>query len=254
MKVSKLLYVAGTKECDLSSCTMGKIDLFQQRGCQQIVFLPIAPSPEQLEELSRLSINSKVLTDRELSPEDIVKTAEEENVSLIMVTTDSDKEGLPIDSTLRDLMEISPIPILVLKRSEEQESSERGLFDHTIFATDWSQSSEKALEYILGFKESMNALEVVHVINEKLTVKDMRQLKDRLVKTRKICLDEGIDAESHIYAGKTWEEIVRASQDYRGTVITLGTGSKKSFWKTLFKEKSLFKIIKEAPVPVLVVP
>jgi len=254
MKVSKLLYVTDRNVCDLSSCVMDRISFFNGKGCNQIIFFKVNPSQEQVKTLSQLSINAKVLTDHELSPEDIVAAAGRENVSLIMINTDDDPEQSAFASVIKRLMQISPIPLLVTKKSDSAETVDKRLFTHTIFATDWSPSSQKALRYLLGYKEAMKTLEVVHVINDKLTVKDMRELKERLVETRKICLDEGIDAEAHIYAGKTCEEIVRAAREYRGTIITLGTGGKKSFWKTLFKEHPLLNIIREAPVPVLIVP
>ena len=254
MKVSKLLYVADRNECDLSSCVMQRISFFNEKGCSQIIFFKVNPSQEQVEALSQLSINSKVLTDHEKSPEDIVTAAERENASLILINTDQDLEESAFDSVIKKLMEISPIPLLITKKSSADESPDKKLFTHTIFATDWSPSSQKALKYLFGYKDSMSTLEVIHVINDKLTVKDLRVLKERLEETRKSCLNEGIDAEAHIYAGKTWEEIVRASKEYRGTIITLGKGTRKSFWKSLFKEKSLINVIREAPVPVLVVP
>lgn len=45
-----------------------------------------------------------------------------------------------------------------------------------IFATDWSPSSENALVYVLNFKEIIKELDIVHIISEKLTVRDLREL------------------------------------------------------------------------------
>jgi nucleotide-binding universal stress UspA family protein len=232
---------------------MEQISFFKRKGCTQVLFFKVNPSEEQVKELSRLSINAKVLADHEMSPEDIVAAAEREAASLIMINIDQDWDESALSSVIKQLMETSSVPLLITKNNGN-EGVEKSLFTHTIFATDWSSSSQKALRYLLGYKDDMDTFEVIHVINDKLTVKNMRELKERLVETRKLCLDEGVDAEAHIYAGKTGEEIVRAAQEYKGTVIALGKGTTKSFWKSLFKENSLIAVIRDANVPVLVVP
>ena len=89
---------------------------------------------------------------------------------------------------------------------------------------------------------------------DKLTVKDIRELKQRLAQTRKMCLTKKIDAESHIYAGRTVEEIITASEDYRATLIVLGSVPKKPFYKEIFRRNSSCRVAEEAAVPVLVVP
>jgi nucleotide-binding universal stress UspA family protein len=254
MRVRKLLYIADRKKRGLSPQTMENLLAFRKGGVEEIVFLNAETPESRIEELSRLSVKSKVLSDVDVSPDVITRITKDENISLIVIGLEKEGEDTHINAVLKDLIEITTIPLLIVKENGNNKISERGLFDHIIFATDWSASSEKALQYLLGFKELMSALDIVHVFNRKLTVKDMRDLRDRLVETRKICLDEGIDAESHVYAGKTGEEIVRASQDYRGTVIVLGASTRKSFWKELFDKNATYGVIREASIPVCVVP
>ena len=141
MKVSKLLYVADRDECDLSPRVMERISFFNGKGCDQIIFFKVNPSQEQVEALSQLSINAEVLRDHELSPEEIVATAERKNASLIMMSVDDDLEASAFSSVIKKLMEISPIPLLITKKNGSDESLEKSLFTHTIFATDWSPSS-----------------------------------------------------------------------------------------------------------------
>jgi nucleotide-binding universal stress UspA family protein len=254
MKVRKLLYIADRKERELSHHTIHNLMAFRQRGVEEIVFLNADMTESQKEELSRLSVKSRALSDINVSSGVITRISKEENISLIVIGLEKESEDTQINAVLKDLIEITTIPLLIVKENGNDEISEKGLFDHIIFATDWSASSEKALQYLLDFEELISALDIVHVFNRKLTVKDMRDLKDRLVETRKICLDKGIDAESHVYAGKTDEEIVRASQDYRGTVIVLGASTRKSFWKGLFDKNATYGVVHEASIPVCVVP
>jgi nucleotide-binding universal stress UspA family protein len=252
MQVSKLLYVADTKVRELSPDVLEGLIRLQHKGVQEILFLSTDPSDQNAEGLPGLSVKTRAVVVENLAPDTILHVAEEEKVSLIVVGIDKEKERSYLKSILKKLIDASPLPLLIV--NEKEKPMGQGLFDHIIFATDWSGPSEKALKYLLGFKDSISALEVVHVIHEKLTVRDIRQLTDRLVETRKACLAEGIDAESHIYAGKTWEEIVRASQDYKGTLITLGASTKKTIWQELFTQSSVLGGVSEAVVPVLVVP
>jgi len=85
-------------------------------------------------------------------------------------------------------------------------------------------------------------------------VKDMRELKDRLQRTRRICLDEGINTEAHIYAGDVAEEIVTASKDYRGSIIVVGSNTRRSLMKRIFKKSTIYTVIKNAAVPVFFIP
>ena len=231
-----------------------KIISFQQNGLEEIVFFKVNPSEEQIENLSRLSINSKVLPDHAISSEDILRIAEEEAISLIVMGIDKEKENTHPGSVLKRLIEMSSTPLLVIRESGEEKDSQKGLFDHVIFATACTSRSEKTVKFILGFKELVSELDIIHVINGKITVKYMRDLKERLEKTRKVYLDEGIDAESHIYAGKTDEEIITASGDYRGTIIIISVNTERSYLKRMFKKSSAYGTVKRANMPVLIVP
>jgi nucleotide-binding universal stress UspA family protein len=235
---------------------MEQISFFNRKGCSHVLFFNVEPPEDQVGKLSGLSINTKVLADHEMSTVDIMTTAEREGASLILVNIGRDWSESALSTVTIQLIKTSSLPLLFTKSTKNngRGSVEKGLFSHSIFATDWSSSSQKALRYLLEYKDVMDALEVIHVINDKLTVKDMRELKERLDETRKLLLDEGVDAEAHVYAGKTGDEIIRAAREYKGTIIALGKGTAKSFWKSLFRDNSLITVIRDAHVPVLVIP
>jgi nucleotide-binding universal stress UspA family protein len=123
-----------------------------------------------------------------------------------------------------------------------------------VIAMDWSPASDKALKYFLVFQELVKELEIINVINGKLTIKDMRLLNDKLTKTRKLCLKKGIDAEYHVYAGKTAEEIALAAEDYKASLIVLGRNPRSTLMKKLFDPSISCQIAEGTHVPVLVVP
>ena len=176
----------------------------------------------------------------------MIQAAKDEQVSCIAVDLDTHSH----DTICKGLALHATLPVLFVNRGDLIGE----LLNHVIFATDWSVSSEKALEQILALGSLIYELDIVHVISEKLTVKDMRELKDRLQRTRKICLDEGINAEAHIYAGNVAEEIVTASKDYRGSIIVVGSNTQRSLMKRIFKRSTIYTLIKNAAVPVFLIP
>ena len=113
--------------------------------------------------------------------------------------------------------------------------------------------SEKSLIYLLNLKEVIRELELVTVISSRLSVRDMRNLKKRLAETRERLLDEGIDTEAHIYAGKPAEEIMLAARDYGATSIVMGT-SRRSPLKDIFSRSCSYEVAERAVVPTLVIP
>ena len=241
-----MLYVTDLKERASSFDVCKKLLLLEKKVFDRVVFAVPSSSDGWIKNLSSAEFQFETKTIRNFSYKEITSVAEEERVSFIIVDLDKTSH----DTTLRELALKSHRPVLVMG----QEKSDKRLFDHVIFATDWSPASAKVIEHILAFRELIDELDIIHVISGKLTVKDMRELKERLEHTRKICLNKGINAESHIYAGEVVEEIVTASEDYRGTIIVVGSGTEKSFMKRIFKRDKAYNIIKSAAVPVLFVP
>lgn len=157
-------------------------------------------------------------------------------------------------STVRGLIKATTVPVLVVDKEETGLNFvSNGLFERILFATDWSPSCDNALKYILGFKELISELDIVNVIYEKLTVRALRRLKERLVEVRKRCLDEGIEAEYHLYAGETAAEIMLAAQEYDSTAIVMGTTSKQKL-KDIFRGNPSCRVAERATVPTLIVP
>jgi Universal stress protein family. len=247
----RLLYATNLKEHALSYSLIESILVLRRVGLEDMVFLQTIPFKEWLGDLKSKGIGSRLLVEKELSLPWILSVAKKGNVSLIVVNLDRKARKPSRSSLIKDLMRRSPVPILITNGAAV---AGKGLFEHVVFATDWSPASEKALTYLLGFKEIMGELDIVNVIKGKLTLKDMREMKERLAHTRKRYLDEKIDAESHIYAGKTSEEIITASRDYRATLIVLGAISKKPVYKEILGGSSSYRVAVEAAVPVLVVP
>lgn len=254
MEIRKILFANDLEEQPLALNLLKQVLPLQELGLEQIFFLQTIPFDSWIEELSASKVEARIIVDENLSVSRILETAEKEDVSLVVTNLSKNKTKASRGLNIRKFIRQSTCPILFANNSVPMtEIDTKGLFSHIIFATDWSLKSEKALSYLLGLKRILGELEIINVIDRKLTVRDMRELKEKLVQTRKKFLNEKIDAESHIYAGKTLEEILTAAKDYKATMVVIGGESEKRSLKGLFKKGSSYKIANEATLPVLVV-
>ena len=255
MEARKLLYATDFKENSLSFNLLKGILPVHELGFDEITFLQTTPFDLWIKELSDLNIKSKIILDDQLLPHGILKAAENEEASLIVVNLERKEGKTSRNSIIGQLIKESSLPILFISNTDQEIKPDgKGIFACAVFATNWSHTSEKALAFLLDFKKILGEMEIVNVIKGKLTIKEMRELKDRLAETRKICLDNEIDAESHIYAGKTSEEIMTAAKDYKAAMIVIGAESEKKGLSRLFKKSSSWNVACEADLPVLVVP
>ncbi len=255
MEARKLLYATDLKEKSLSFNLLKGILPVQKLDFNEIAFLQTTPFDSWVKKLSDFNIKSKIILDDPLLTNGILTTAKNERASLIVVHLDRKEGKASKNSMIRQLIKDSPLPILFINNSNQKiKSDQKGIFACVVFATDWSYKSEKALAFLLDFKKILGELEIVNVIKGKLTIKEMRELKDRLMKTRRICLDNKIDAESHIYAGKTSEEILTAVRDYKTAMVVVGGRSGKKGLSGIFKKSSSWKVVGKTDLPVLVVP
>ena len=252
MQIKKLLYATHLKEPNLSLFE-GLLDI-KKIGLEEIILLCESPSQELKESLSEQGINLRRVEGSGPLDSRILESANRENPSLIVAHLSREKRKLFRGGAARNLIKNTLFPLLLIhENGKVKGSSTRGLFDSVILATNWSDSAYKTLLYVIGLKELLGVLDIVYVLNEKPTIKDIRQLKERVEEVRKICLEEQIDAEAHIYAGKTAREIILASKDYNATLIAMGYESKDTF-KEIFSGSVCYQVAEESSVPVLIIP
>jgi nucleotide-binding universal stress UspA family protein len=240
MEIKKLVYATDLREptYDIFESLLA----IKKTGLERIILLSETAPQELRKRLSNDGVNlSTVEGSKPLA-------------SLVVTRLNREKKRLFRGGAARDLIRNTRYPLLLIQEDAAGKgSSRRGLFDSVILATNWSDSANKAFLYIIGLKEIVGVLDIVYVMNEKPTVKDIRQLKERIEELRRICLEEEIDAESHIYAGKTASEIVLASKDYDATLIVMGYNSKGPV-QEIFSQSACFRVAEESSVPVLIIP
>lgn len=193
----------------------------------------------------------------------VVSAAQEERVDLIV--TGYHKRGkieeLYAGSETIELLQRTSIPVLVHKYILPSGKVNERLFERPLLAVDWYPASERAIEFLLGLNGVYRKVDVIHVASEKsltgtsaMAVQKTR--KESRKKLDEICaafLDEGIDAESHLYVGDVVEQIIRAARERGSSMIVAGTTGKGHL-----REKWLGsvprKLVEESEFPIILVP
>jgi len=252
MQVGKLLYVTDFGQPSFSQ--VERLMDLRSLGLKEVILLHASKAEGWERRLADYGIDSKTFMVEGPMVASILDTAHREAVSLIAASLNTDRRRMLRGSLTTHLLRASSLPVLILHEGAQASGSgEGGLFTHLVFATDWSTASETAMRYLLKLKEGIKELEIIHVIEKKLSVRDMRNLKMKLAELRKIFLNHGIDAEGHIYAGKPSDEVMLAARDYDATCIVMGTTGKSSV-RDLFSPSCSYRVAEESVVPTLAVP
>ncbi|MDY6950190.1 MAG: universal stress protein [Thermodesulfobacteriota bacterium] len=252
MQIAKLLYVVGVTEPTFSG--VQRVLELRTLGLEEIVLLRAAKVEGWETRLAEYGINSRTIMMKGHMARRILDVAKGEKVSLIAASVNGDISGRARRSLTKDLLRSSPVPVMILPENiEVSQSAQKGIFTQVIFPDDWSAASEKALHYLLNFKEIIKELEIVYVLDRKLSIRDMGNLKKKLSQTRKIFLGQGIDAEAHVYAGEPADEVMLAARDYGATCIVMGTTGKSPL-KELLSKSCAYRVAEASVVPTLVIP
>jgi nucleotide-binding universal stress UspA family protein len=249
MVIKKLLYVADMNRPSFED--VERLMVLQKLGLEEVIFLNPSGIEDWDKRVEEYGVKARTLVGEGPVLSRILDTARQEDPSMIAVSLNRRRRKVFRGSLIKKLLRSSPVPVLLLNQEADPSGSlEKGLFHHVIYATDWSPISETVLKYLLNWKELIEMLEIVNVIHKKLSVRELRSLKQRITETRRIFLDEGIDAEAHIYAGKPHEEILLAATDYAATAIIVGTSCKSSM-QGFIRRSCSYRVAEEAEIPVL---
>jgi nucleotide-binding universal stress UspA family protein len=139
-------------------------------------------------------------------------------------------EQLYSRSDITELTRRSPVPILVFKHIADDKMVPAKLFERPLFATSWSNSSEKAIDCLKELGEVIGELHLMHVVDEDdLKSSDTHEAQSVRKKERNRLEDlcdefaqKGITARPHVYVGDPETEILKAAREYQATLIVLG--------------------------------
>jgi len=166
----------------------------------------------------------------------IITAVQKEEVDLIVMGHHKKKkiEILFSGSDITELLRRTSAPILVYKYIVDAGDKIRPPFEKPLLATDWSPASHRAAEYLLGLKNVIKTVRIIHVAGDKqlngLSAMEVQKFrKENRKKLEEVCEtfeSQGIDAEPHFYIGDTTGEIEKAAQEFRASMIVMGATGK----------------------------
>ena len=255
MKITRLFYISDLQGDRFKSFDIvKKMSSLKEFGLEEAIFSQKEPYEFWKDGLALAGIKSRKIPDQKRIFDDIIKSARHEKASLIVLNHDGCRKGSGNDCLIKKFInKPQNIPVLFVKNSDGKSPEKpEGLFSHVVFSTNWGSSSKKAFAALMSIKKMLKQLDIINVIDRKLTIKDIRDIKNRLAETRRTCLGERIDAEAHIYAGKFYDEILVAANDYKGTMILMGGRTRKTPFQDMFAKNDLQKVVENSTLPVFI--
>jgi nucleotide-binding universal stress UspA family protein len=222
------------------------------------------------EAISAEGIESKIRIEVGNPVPKLLRIAEEEKVDLIIAGRKKRTVlgKVYVGSHTLELIRRSTVPVLVSKYMVRFEwegdlitrVNDR-LFTAPLLATDWSEPSEKALGLVSSFKELADKVMVTHIIGVKISKGLDKSELNRIEKESKERLEEycdrlkkdGINAESHLFSGRSAHEIIRVAREHKASMIVMGTTGKDRF-KEFWLGSVSHRVTESSELPVLLVP
>lgn len=197
-----------------------------------------------------------------LIPE-ILKVVEKEKPDLIVIgrSQKGKIEQLYSRSDITELTRRSTVPILVFKHMTEHKLVPAKIFERPLFATSWSNSSEKAVACLKELAQVIGDMHIMHVVDEKdLKTADSHKVQQVRKKERNrlddLCAEfeeKGISARPHVYVGDPETEIVKAAREYQASMIILGFSDRTALMERWMGSISR-NIADKSPYPCLLFP
>ena len=193
----------------------------------------------------------------------ILAVVEKEQPDLIVIgrSQKGKLEQLYSRSDITELTRRSPVPILVFKHMTENKLVPAKIFERPLFATSWSNSSEKAVSCLKELGNIIGEIHLMHVVDEKdLKSSDTHGVQGVRKKERNrlddLCAEfeeKGITAKPHVYVGDPETEILKAARENQASLIILGFSDRTALMERWIGSISR-NIADKSPYPCLLFP
>jgi len=167
---------------------------------------------------------------------EILKVVEKESPDLIVIghSHKGALKQLYAGSDVTELMRRTEVPILVFKHMMEDKIVPEKIFDRPLFATNWSGTAKKTIEYIKALKNVIGEIHIIHVVKDSVLKSSDTHEVQKVRKIERKRLDDlcdeleeaGIKARPHVYVGDPQKEIEKAAKEYQASMIILGSSDK----------------------------
>ncbi|MBE9593130.1 MAG: universal stress protein, partial [Proteobacteria bacterium] len=210
---------------------------------------------EGMEVVAHIAIGNivpKILSVTEIEKVDLIVTARRKRAKF---------EELYAGSETSDLLRRTDKPVLLYNYLSQSGKVGENPFERLLLGLDWTESSEKVLDYVLALKGAVKRVDIVNVISEKdiakLSKMEAHKLergsKKRLDEVCDILVNERFDARPHLYIGKIEEQIQKAASEHRTTMIVVGA-KRRSIWKEKWSGSVAHSLADKSELPILIVP
>ncbi len=220
--------------------------------------------------LSEEGIGSKIVIVVGNPIPQILAVAEQERVDLVVIGRKKRIETGKsfIGSYTFKIIPRIKIPILVSKYMVQFKWGNATLtkvndriFEMPLLAADWTEMSQKALEFLISLNGVVKKALVFHSIDVKISKGLDKSELHRIEEESKEKLEDycrklksaGIEAEPHLGAGDVLQEILRVSRERSASMIITGTTYKDRLHEILHRSVS-HQVAKVSELPTLLVP
>jgi nucleotide-binding universal stress UspA family protein len=220
--------------------------------------------------LSEKGLDSRVIVKVGNPVHEIIHTAEEEKVDLIVV---GKKEKSLVEtpfgsSRTMEIVTRSHVPVFIRKYivnfkidSDILTRTNDRPFPTPMLVTDWSDPSQRALDLLISLAGVVKKGLIFHNVDIKELRKDESekphdiedQYRARMEEYCKRLERHGIACESHLGAGDIVDEIIRVSRERKASMIVMGTTGKGRFHE-IFQGSPSHQIARLSELPTLLVP
>lgn len=249
--VENILFVTDRVNEELASILAAGIIPMRELGLKKIISLQPGKANEWLRGLSGQDISWRVIAAEKISASGIKYFAGKENADLIIINN-GDNPGFYHENFIKELLDKNKRAVLLLKKNRP--GNNENIYTNVVLATDWNTGPVRAFNFISALAPHIKTLDIVHVVNKKLTIMEMRGMRENLTEIRNACRERAINAESHIYAGLTWHEILAAAEDYRATLIVLSNRIAKNGIMNIINRSPAVQVAVRSKIPVMIVP
>ncbi len=266
---AKPLYELGARECVLAQCYLIQEHIaFPDQVKSHIESI----LEQQKEKLEKQGIRTTIKAELGLAGKQIPRIAAENDCSVIIIGSHGHSLASEIflGSSAAEIIHQSRLPVLVIRVKEDKNTGEtvcirktKDIKKHILYATDFSEHSRQAFEYVVKFAEAGASKITLMHIQEKARISP--HLEDKLEefnsidKKRLDLLKKRLNAVSDIpieieikYGSAANEIIEKTKSSDVGTVVMGSHG--RGFISELFAGSVSYNVARHCEASVLLVP
>ena len=222
---------------------------------------------QQLRELVRSNTRDapppELLVEQGNAADTILSVAARMRADVIVMGTHGRRgyDRMMLGSVAERVMRNAPCPVLVVNQPPDDSSaasngvSQEHRLHRILFCTDFSENSERALNYAISATTEYDAeLTLLHVLEEKPTKADQAiaaagQQLERLIPVE---MRKRLNTRSAVRVGKPYEQIIQFAKEAHPDIVAMGVRGRGSLDLAVFGSTT-YRVIQLGPCPVLAV-